>query len=1006
MLITMQRQIGQSPLVGRRHEIDVLRRSLALALEGHGNVVVVSGEAGIGKSRLVAEATAIAEQDGVVILRANCYENDRLLGFAPFIDLIWSFTGTRSREDASSASGSIGTYLSRLSHASMSLEGGESTESRLKLLLAWRDFILAQAADRAALLIVEDLQWCDDLSLDLIRRLARSSGSIPLFLVLTLRPDEQADPLWRLLADLRRDRGTNEVELNRLSQPETVELIRGISPQSSILPREIVDMVFQLTDGNPFFIEELIGAIVASSDSTSLPSDARARPIDRLHIPPTIQNLVLQQIGLLSPEARDLLDVAAIAGRRFEFDLIRQIINTDETELLRRLKELVGLRLVIEETPDLFTFRHALTREAVLAGLLTGERRTIHRRIAVALKSAQDRSNAAVDALAYHAFEAGLWQDALLHNYRAGEKAREVESPGAAAEYFSRAIAAARHLAIDPPISLLQARGEVYETLGQFDSAHADLTAALSLAESSGERNAKWMILMDLGFLWSSRDYDRSGAYAEQALAVAKDLGHPTYVAHSLNRLGNWQLNAGRSGDAILLHQEGLRFFEASSDIRGQASTLDLLGLAASHLGNLVHATDYYERAVTLYRSLGDRRGLVASLTILAEMGAEHVGSPLTVLVGDDPYRSIRLAREAVAAAHEIEWIAGEAYACLTLSLCLSGQGEYDDALRSALLGLSMAEGIEHRQWIVIGHVALASIYLEMFVPDLAQAELDCAHELVGSLESAYLSNVINSLQVSTSVLLGDVQRARLLLPTRTDAADEVFDRVRAFSLRAEIELALLEGDPGRGLQIVDRFVDKTCETQPRDFVSLHIWLARVRALTQLDRVEEAEALLQSLLEKATARGHRPILWRTHVALAELARKAGRRVASAREIAAARVAIDELALGIPDDPDERLGERTLRAEFHARASALIPVISPPSTLQTAKESYDGLTRREREVAVLVVQGKSNREIAEALFIGERTIQTHVGNIFAKLGFNSRAQVAAWAVQSGLTSATE
>ena len=179
------------------------------------------------------------------------------------------------------------------------------------------------------------------------------------------------------------------------------------------------------------------------------------------------------------------------------------------------------------------------------------------------------------------------------------------------------------------------------------------------------------------------------------------------------------------------------------------------------------------------------------------------------------------------------------------------------------------------------------------------------------------------------------------------------------------------------------------------------VWLVRGEALAALGRTAEAEGALRAAHETARAKGRRRLAWQINLALGKIYQATGRQAEAEREFQAARTLIEALATTVPGDPDLEIGERVPREHYLRAALAMIPAPRPRTPLQAAREASGGLTAREREVAILIARGRSNREIAAALVIGERTVQTHIGNIFAKLGCDSRAQVAAWAVEHGL-----
>jgi DNA-binding CsgD family transcriptional regulator len=210
----------------------------------------------------------------------------------------------------------------------------------------------------------------------------------------------------------------------------------------------------------------------------------------------------------------------------------------------------------------------------------------------------------------------------------------------------------------------------------------------------------------------------------------------------------------------------------------------------------------------------------------------------------------------------------------------------------------------------------------------------------------------------------------------------------------ARAELALAQGDPAHALRIVEELIASAPNIEhygPRGIPRLVN--VRGEALAALGRLGEAEVALLDAREGAREQGRRPLLWRIRGSLGRLYRTLGRNTDAEQEVAAARALIHDLAASLPDEP--------LRERFLQRALATLTTQPPVWQCQVAKQFYSGLTAREREVATLVAQGKSNREIADELVLSKRTVDKHVGSILSKLGFHSRAQIAAWAVEKRL-----
>src|SRR5436305_6994810 len=217
-------------------------------------------------------------------------------------------------------------------------------------------------------------------------------------------------------------------------------------------------------------------------------------------------------------------------------------------------------------------------------------------RVYVPLRLSEERQPYLAD-LAYHFYEAGAWEKAVAYGQRAGEQAYRLYAPQAAIEQVTRALDAVQHGSILPSASLYRLRGQAYETLGDFERSRLDDETTLQMAREASDRQGEWQTLMDLGFLWAQRDYTQTGAYYQQALALARHMGDPLTLAHSLNRLGNWHLNIEQPREALQYHQEALTLFQQGHDEHGLAETYDLLGMTGFIGCDLVPGAAYCQKA-------------------------------------------------------------------------------------------------------------------------------------------------------------------------------------------------------------------------------------------------------------------------------------------------------------------------------------------------------------------------------------------------------------------------
>jgi DNA-binding CsgD family transcriptional regulator len=756
---------------------------------------------------------------------------------------------------------------------------------------------------------------------------------------------------------------------------------------------ELLDAMYTLTEGNPFFIEELLKSLIEAGDIFYEQGRWEHKELRELHIPRSIQDAIELRTAHLSEGARQVLHLAAVAGRHFDFALLQALTQQDEAQLLPLIKELIAAQLVVEESAEQFAFRHALTRQAVYAQLLVREQKALHRRIAEAFERLYASSvEAHLADLASHFSLAGAWEQALAYGQRAGEQAQALYAPQAATLHFTRALDAAGHVSLTPPASLYRARGLAYETLGEFERARADQETALKYAREASDRQGQWQALLDLGLLWAGRNYAKTGVYYQQALALARTMDDPAALAHSLNRLGNWHLNVEQPHEALRCHQEALATFLALSDWRGKAATLDLLGMASFLSGDLIQGTTHCQQAIVLLRELDDRQRLISSLVTLMMCGGMYETG--TVVEASGGFAgSLHFGEQALKIAGEIGQRSDEAHTLIQMAMCLGPRGEYARALEVAQRGLAIAEDIEHRQWMTAGHRALGALYLDLLALSEAQQHLEQALALAQEIGSWNWIRIISGFLAPAYLLQHNQASADSILTAALppDAAMQTLGQRLVWTARAD--LALARNDPHVALHITDQLLASALGLSSETSIPR---LAKLRgeALTKLKQTAEAETMLQQARATALKHGLRPLLWRIDLTLGKLAHAQRRYEEAERRFAEALETIEDLASSLP--------EQTLHQHFLQHAQALFPRTQQPSAHRLTKKTFEGLTERERAVAALIARGKSNREIADALVIAPRTIETHVHSILSKLGFTSRTQIAVWAAEKGLS----
>ena len=986
-------------IIGRESDIQLMDRLAARSREGHGQVALISGEAGIGKSRLVQEVKAHAPGD-MLFLEGFCFQTEITQPYAPLLDLYRNHVAAHAGEESASlltsAANQLSQFLPELSDEpsdmnSTSLPDPRQAKQRIFQVLMQTFTKLAQI--QPVIVIMEDLHWSDSNSLEFLLHLARRLSSLPILLVITYRAEETFPELTHFLAELDRGRISTELKLGHMSPVEVDAMLRATFELNEPISQEFLDVIFPLTEGNPFFIEEILKALIADGDIFYADGTWDRKAMDQLRIPRTIQAAVQRRTQKLDEQTLQALTLASVMGRRFDFRLLQQLLEANERDLIIMLKQLVQAQLVVEETADQFAFRHALTREAIYATLLLRERQGYHRQVGQVLEQLYANSLASHFAdLSYHYYTGEIWPKALEYSQKAGDQASALYAQREAIVYYSRSLVAARQLnrTIEP--RLLGARGHAYEILGDFKSALDDFEQTLRLAQEQQDGPAEWQTLIDLGFLWAGRDYQHTGEYFRRAAELAQRLGQSKLHAQSLNRWANWLVNIGQTADGLQAHHQALEIFEHSGDEQGMADTHDLLGMANLQHGDQVASYNEYQQAIPLFRKTNDKHGLISALVVAS---TTPYWDDTDLVPSQTPSESQRMGMEALELARQIGFSAGQAFAGWAIAIGLANRGIFGEAITYAKDALRIAMEIAHRQWNTAALYVLGHTYLLMLQADLAIQNLEQGLILARELGSAWWVGNITTDLANAYLLNEEPARSRALLDAVVQSEDQHLTRVKRRMLWAEANLLLMENQAAEALRIAEHLrLAKSAEgsghqTQPIPMLLKLQGEARI-ALRQF---EQAEQDLVQAKRGAEQREALPLLWQIHCLLGALYREQNQAENSETEFAHARQVLQILEANIQDEQ--------LKANFMQDAQAALPKEKTPSKRQTEAERFGGLTPREREVARFLSQGKSNREIAEALVLSERTVENHVGNILTKLGFDSRAQVAVWAVEKGL-----
>lgn len=949
------------PLVNRDDELSTLRNAYDDLRLGRGQVVLVCGDAGLGKSRLLEELRAYWEADtratGQDPNRAPvAWLENRLISYdaqRPYGSLQHRLRQAFGLE-ATDSSDIVHDKIARIAQGFpiefqqrlmpvmervLALDGGSGlppfkAESSGTGADAFQREVYAVMSEilrnwnrgEPLVFVGDDYHWLDASSADLVEHVIGLVEHAPILFVFAFRPVETS-PAWRIRDAARTtypDRCT-EILLAPLDEPASARLVDALIDAGGD-SGELRDLILEKADGNPLFIEEIVRSL--RQRGVLLPADGQdsgpykpAPEVDywSISIPGSIQALLLQRIDSLTIGARRALLLASVVGRTFARDMLEAVAAGDSA-LDDALIELERLGLVHESTagPEVeYSFRHTLVWETAYSTLSLRRRRDAHRRVAEAMEARhQEHPEEHTSDLGHHYYEAGDAR-AIRWLLVAADQADAVYAPAAVIDAVTKAHALARRGQERLPAATYLRRGRAFEMTGDYASARADFETAVALARAEGTPCIEWQALISLGMAWAERDYERTGNYFRLALSLAREMPDESTLAHSLNRMGNWHSNAGRPQEAFSLHEQALEIFQRLGHTEGIAETKDLYGLAHYLAGDFAASDELLTEAVALFRGLDDRQNLASALAMQAVAGGTLYS--IAVLPANRPAdMAIQPAEEALEIARQIGWEAGEAFALTGLADLLEIRGHIAEALEYGEQALRISEKIGHRQWTVGSHAALGATKLGLLQIDDALKHLEHALNGAREMQSVWWIESTSALLASAHIAAGEYARARDVLSCAfdRDSAPDTLALRGCWYQRAV--LALESGNAQEAASIV-----ATLEAGVDGVVPHLAWL-RGRAFARLGRYDEAAHALIAARDGAVELDYHSIIWRIDLSLGAMYQSHGDTDRSEQAIARALDAVDTLARTLADTG---LAERFSEAAY--RLAGREPGISKP-----------------------------------------------------------------------------
>ena len=876
--IDIEADRGLTPLVGRDREIQTLVDAFEKSKLGDGQVVLLVGDAGIGKSRLLMEFRRRID-DEATWCEGRALSFGRAMAFHPLIDMLRRLF--RIQETDAEAE-----VIEHLEHAVLAL-GDELKPAlsylrhllgvdpgsvgamdprlrRVEILDALRRYFLRASQARPQVIVFEDLHWIDQATEEFLRLFLDSVPAARILVLLTYRP-EYNYPLGQ--------RSYQAVQnLSPLSMEESARIGDALLRDHK-LPEELRALIYQKSEGNPFFVEEAVKSIKESETLKHEGDQAvLVKSLSEILVPDTVQDAIMARIDRLGEEPKRVLQLAAVIGREFTSRLLNRLAEIhDGTDAVMR--ELKGKELIYEKSvfPEfVYMFKHALTQEVAYGSLLIKRRRGLHSLVGLAVEDLYaDRLGEHYEVLAYHFSKAEDWEKALEYLLKSAVKAVKAFGLRDALRFYDEALAAARQLGAKLPVTTLMeihsARSDLFLGVSDFSQAQAEADELLSLARRTGDRTIEAGALVQgaLARVWRE-DFSEAVARATEAIEISETAAAQPALAGGLFVTGMVDALTGRHEKADEEMGRALSISRAGRDFTRQGTVLFFIGALRGWHGR-------YRESVAL--------------------GTEGV----------------RLGREQQLVVPLIRclWTQGIGYA---------GLGDYEGALGALREGLSLAEKLGDQAFMCRYLNTLGWLHIEC-------GDLDPGLELnARSLELARRDKHATGAERAAFTLLNEADAfiAKGDLSAASEKLEEALQIVRhpppsrwmtwRYSTHCYVslgELALARGDPATADGFADQSLEIAVPTRSRKFESRAL---RVKGESAMMRRhwDEAERALRQSLAIAQEIDEPRQLWKSQISLGRCNRLLKRVEAAERSYCAANEILERL-LGNVRDPGLRAG---------------------------------------------------------------------------------------------------
>ncbi len=891
--VALLEQLARGRMVGRQSELNQLSELWLRAQQGRSQLVLISGEPGVGKTRLAHELMVYAQLNGAFVMHGGCYEYEATTPYLPFVEALREWVRRQSTDELREHLGAMAPEIAKLAPEVETKLGGVTpnptlppNEERLRLFDSVARFLQTVAGEHGLLFFIDDLHWADQGTLSLLHYLLRHLRQDRVLILAAYRELEldRAHPLAAALVEWNRERLATRLQLARLSLDQSGALLATLFGEKSV-SSEFAQAIHRETEGNPFFIEEVVKALIEQGQIYRVNGQWERKEVEELAIPQSIKEAIGRRLNRLSEACTDVLHTAAALGKTFAFPELAASTPLSEDALLDALDEAELAQLTRVESSDTFVFTHDKIREVLYEELNPIRRRRLHQRIGEVLEKLYAHelargSDAHIQELAHHFTEAGDLARGLQYSFLAARKTERLFAHDDALHYYEHARECAQ--ALDQPDQLAaidEGIADVYVERGEHPIAIEQYERALILT-SDGEKRAA--LKSKIGSAYGQIGDARGLEFLQEALNELNPKTQQIQLAMTTALIGRYH-------HYRLEHSRAIEFLERAREIAeplDDGPTLTLiygyLAGAFQHLARFEQSMEWARRSIAYGESKNYPPAIATGYEFLAE-DSFAMGYWKDAIAFAERDRQVG---EKTGALDRIAW------AEWSRSGGLAGLGQLSSALEIVRDALALAERIGEKRLMIWLRGGIAHLETDLGIDDAAQdAALAVQHaDSLGQVALQCLSrNALGYFHIQNA----EWDQAAVLYERCAELLHGTEHRIARLMMGANAAQAFLgKGDRARAERMIEDYIPLAQEARAPHYAAVG---QRVQGqiLTANSKWDAAEQAFDRAIATLGELSSRVELGRAFFQRGQMWQMCGRTDLARRDVARAHELFDE-----------------------------------------------------------------------------------------------------------------